>query len=193
MSPALSRHVSAANEDGRAGDLPQRPLQFTPPSAAVEGLPFDSPDAASGVAWYRQGSAAPVRGLRVSRDRLFEAVQAATGPCSAILSADGVLVRNAQGVVEAVQAERFAARYTRCLADGSALCPLSASPIEQAQALAASSKSNDERLEALLATRGLKALVRFRRLAAEKDELKRWTHDIQAHIADLARHRRLAQ
>jgi hypothetical protein len=142
----------------------------------------------SEAAWFKEPStgaepAIPMMGVLIKESRNFGGKAAKDMP--AVLLKGGVLLRAPDGSFRAVQPDYFRSRFIRCFSDGTEICRLSESKMEQAMALSKSNTQLRKRIQELASVGIWKAMVKFLSISRNSKKMKDWSSEIQAHVFDL--------
>jgi hypothetical protein len=164
------------------------PSAFSVDSPKANGL-FDSLE--EHAAWFREPStgsepAKPMKGVVVQSDTLIRTAQGTHR-----LRRGGVLLRSEPQLLKAVQPDYFASRFVRCFSDGTEICRLSESKMDQAMALSKSNAQMRKRIHEITGVGLLKGILRCIPLSRTAKKIRTWNEEIRAHIADLALRKKL--
>jgi hypothetical protein len=138
------------------------------------------------AAWFKEPStgtelATPMMGVLIEETLSFGEKDAK----EIVLHKGSVLLRAPDGSFRAVKAEYFSSRFIRCFSDGTEICRLSDSKMDQAMALSKSNTQMRKRIQELASVSLWKATVKFLSVCGNSKKMKEWSSQIQAHVFDL--------
>ncbi len=140
------------------------------------------------AAWFKEPStgtepATPMMGILINDNRSFG--QKGAKNTFAVLLKGGVLLKGPDGSFRAVQPEYFRSRFIRCFSDGTEICRLSESKMDQAMALSKSNTQMRKRIQELASVSFWNAAIKFLSVSRNSKKMKDWSSQIQAHVFDL--------
>jgi hypothetical protein len=139
------------------------------------------------AAWFvdRSSGEAPSLCVRMTKSRSYRVgVSGGATNESAILLKGGVLVCHADGTLWAMQHDEFSRRYSRCFSDGTVICPLSGSKMDQLRSLSSSNSQLRDRIGEMIDVPLLRSIRNYLKIRAERQRINEWNDQVLAHIRD---------
>lgn len=188
-SAASSAEASDAGKDKRVA-----PMVFTPNQKAACNAFAAISDRA---AWYcmqaSDGATAATKPKAMLAVTINEEITFSVNGICEVLRPGGALMMRADKQIVALQPEAFNTSYARCFSDGTEICKLNASQMDQAVALSRSNSQIRVRIQEMsdpTVWDGIAQIVGKGQSAAAK-QISDWNLQVHAHIQDLTMRHKL--